>query len=880
MNHSPPKLASWILKRVCRAELLEEIEGDLVEYYQRSSGFRADLGYWRQILMILRPQLIRGLRLSTRSTWVLMRFEFLFILRNMRRNPFFTLLNIVGISVGLTSCLFVALYVIDELRYDKHWDGKEDIYRVYVDLEFDRIPEKYANATAPMADIFENDFDDVLVATRWIESPNLTFKHGNSLFLEDKVIYADQDIFDVFSLQAIHGSVEGALTKANTLVLTRSASEKYFGEHNPVGKVMTTNDGLAFKITCVIEDVPRLSHFGASMMRSTFNDQWSDPSKVSVLEYWTSSVYRTYLKLRPGTNPKQLEEKFDKILPKYFDPLTREFSGQSWEEFMTDGNKYNYRLQRLTDVHLRSDFQNDGLTQGNIRYISILSLVGILTLLMAYANFINLTTARAAHRHKEIGIKKVIGSTRFQLAKQFILESILISFVAMLMTVALVYVLFPIFLHITGKQISDPIFNEHQLWSLLLGLTLISGLIAGYYPALVLSRIPPTTALIDNRVSRSGKWNVRESLVVFQYSIVVFLLFGTLVMVQQLHYLQTEDLGYSRSNLLVINSVEDANDQLEELQHALEQLPEISSVSTPVHVPGDLYFFGGMMFESTKNTRDSRFICKRLWVDSALIPTLDLKFIEGRNFRDESKQDSMSVILTRSAVVSLGLGDEPIGKYVGFTDGKDESFEVIGVIQDFHVRSLKSPLFPVALHLASEPSRMVIRYQTQDLLAFVNKVQATWDSVLDDHVMSFQFGTDRYDRFYEKEEQMGSVLDVFVVIALFIASLGLIGLATLQTVRRRKEMGIRRVMGASLKNLMWLFGWSLTKPIVVALLIGLPISWIVMNQWLSGFAFHIEIDWLILPISTCITLLMAWMVVILLTYKTVDSNPALNLRRE
>ncbi len=881
MSQRPPRLADWLLSKICRPELLEAVKGDLHEYFARNNGsVKSKLHYWFQVLNILRPQLIQSIRLSERSFGILFKYNLLFAFRNMKRQKFYTFLNVLGISVGLTCCIFISLFVLDEWSYDKHWKNKEEIYRVYVDIDFGTTQARYANATAPMADIFENEYDDVLIAARWINSPRLTFRINDALFEESNVIYADQDILEIFSMEAIHGQIENALDIPNSLVLTETTSRKYFGDQNPVDKVLTTASGTSFKVTCVIKDIQRNSHFNADILRTTINDPWSDPSKVSFLSYWTSSPYRTYLKLRPGTDPQVLVEKFESIYTKYFDPVTQAFSGQNWAEFKADGNKYSYQLQPLNEVYLYSDFQNDGLKQGDIRYLYMFSLIGLFILFMAYANFVNLTTARATQRYKEIGMKKVIGSSRIQLIKQFLLESILISVLGLVIAIGLVYLYFPTFLEITGKDLADPLFNQHQIWLYILLITIATSTLAGYYPAIILSGIPSIKALKGNSAQTSQGFSLRNFLVLFQYFIVVILVIGTVVVYLQLNFLERQDLGYSRENILVVNNAWAAGNQLDELKVSLAAMPEVSRISALRHVPGDLNFFGGMMFQANHNTQEGRVNCKRLWVDSAMIPTLDLQLITGRNFDETSLRDSMSVIITKTAVNSLGLGSEPLGKRISFTDGKNESFKVIGVVEDFHIRSLKSPLFAIALHHTPQPTRLAIKYQTSDLPLFIDKIQDKWDNFVATHVMSYQFGTDRYDRFYRSEQRMKSIVDFFVLVALFIASLGMIGLASLVTVQRKKELGVRKVLGARVEQLIWMVSKSLTQPILFAILVGIPVGWIFMNRWLEGFAYRIEIDWKLIVLSVSSTIFVASAVVISLTYRSARANPVDNLRHE
>lgn len=880
---TPPKLAQKALSWFLKDELFEEVNGDLTEQFsldlQRKSAFRARCSYWFQVYHYLRPFAIRRLR-SRIINLGMLKFNFLLTFRNIKRQKAFTTINITGLGLGLASCIFIALYVLDELSFDKHWTDGDRIYRAFINMDHAGANYKYGFATAPMADIFQNDFPEVELAARWSYSSPLTFRVNGKLIRENRVIYADQGIIPMFSLKEIYGEAQHALDEPNTMVLTKAGAEKYFGEANPVGKTIKTNDGQSFRITCVIEDIPKNSHFSPLMLRTTINDQWSDPSKVTRLAYWTISAYRTYLKLRPGTNPLELEQKFHDVYEQYFDPAIRDWSGQSWKEFIAAGNQYYYSLQPLKDIHLHTHFSADdsNASKGNIMYIYMFGAIGLFILIIACINFINLTTAKSSERAKEIGLKKVMGSSRHQILKQFLLESLIISLLSLTLAMLLTYILLPEFNLLANKEFEEPFFNEHQIWLYALLGTIGIGLLSGYYPAFLLSGNSIHSSLKNNPTKRSGI-SLRNLLVIVQFSISSSLILGTIVVYDQLQFTQSKKLGFIKDNILVINNAQDLGNQLMSFKEELKTNPQITNVSAASHIPSDLFFPGTFFSEAVASKQEVKINGSRMWVDPTTLSTLGIKLLSGRNFHVNSQADSLSVLLNESAVKALDF-DEPLGRKIQTSDGKNQVFTVVGIVEDFHLRSLRHAIVPTALHLSNSPKRLVIRFLPGDLVNFFQGLETLWKNFSPDHIMTYELLSDRYERLYTSEKRMGTIFNIFVVLAILIASLGLLGLSSVITVQRKKEIGIRKVLGASVRELVILLNSGLTTPVLIALLIGLPTGFVFMDQWLQDFAYRIRISWTTIIASGFTCLLVAWLVVSYLTIQSAQANPTDNLRYE
>lgn len=880
MKNQPPKLADKFLKWFCNPELIEPLLGDLHEYYERleAKKITSSLKYWLQVLNIFRPFAFRRLLPLNKTGFSLTKLNLVLALRNLRRHKFYSIINCVGLAIGISSALLISLYVLDELNVDTHWKDGDRIYRATTEISYGETQTNTAYATAPIADLFEREFPEVEVACRWVASPDITFLIDGQPIKERNILFADQDFFSIFSVNVLHGNITNALTEPNTMVLTKRSAIKLFSKTDAVGETLESNDGTSFNVTCVIDDIPENSHFTASAFRTTINDFWSDPSQHSLVTYWTGSAYRTFVKLKKGTDPLEMEAKFDKVFAPYLDPVMKEFAGQSYQELIAEGNTYRYHLQPLENIYLYSDFDFTP-KQGDIKYVYMFSAIGVFILILAYINFINLSTARAAERLKEISVKKIMGSTRKQLTLQFLSEAVLISFISLLLASALVYLLLPTFNQLAGKNFADPLFNEYQMWSIAIIGTLGVGILAGIYPALILSKQSPSDVLKTKSKSSRVDSLLRNGLIVFQFSISLILIIGTIVIYKQLHYSQNKDLGYTRDGVLIVNQLSAVGSHLESFKEDLLAHAEIEKVSVVNSIPSDPFFSRTFLHKTDNMTRDGKVNIERLWVDENMISTFEIPLIMGRNFYKDQRKDTASVIISKLTAERLGLKN-PIGTKLKSSHDTRRNYTVIGVIDDFHVQSLKSKLMPTALFRNVTSRRLAIRYSTHDLIQLHNQIETSWNKFAPQEILFTEFLDSRYEAFYSSEKTLASIFNIFVVIALFIASIGLLGLASLMTESRKKEVGVRKVLGASPSQLIVLLNVDLIKPILLSIFIGLPIGFVLMESWLNQFAFRISIEWIVMAYSALICLIMGWLVVTILTYRASQLNPVENLKYE
>ncbi len=876
-----PRFGDWLISKLCKPHIAEGLIGDLHEYYEAlpQGKWSSKCRYWFQVFNVLRPFALRNGGFGKMAETSLVRYLFVFAMRGLWKQKLTTVLNVSGIALGLASCVFIGLYVLDELSYDRHWKDADRIFRMYNSLSYGEMESVAAFGNAPIADIFQKEFPQIEMAARTNFSPPLTFVINEKLHKETAVIYADQNLIPIFSFKAIHGNLEQGLTAPNTIVLTEELSTKLYGQQNPVGKVLTVNDGTSFKITAVIEDLPENSHLKFSALRTTINDRWSDPSKVPLLAYWTLSAYRVYVKLKPDVDPVELERDFERIYEHYFDPVTKAFSGQSWQEFIAEGNTYRYGLQPLKNIHLYSNFTFDGTSTGDIQYVLLFSSIGVLILAMAFINFINLTTAGAVNRIKEIAIKKVVGSSKSSLIWQFLLESLLVSWVGLVLAVGICYSLLPYFNLLAAKNFTDPLFNHHQMWLFSLVVTSGAALLAGIYPSIAISRGKPSQLLKPRKASSRGNVGLRQGLVVFQFTVSIILITGSLVINRQLEYGENQDVGYNRDRIIVVDEIDDLGPSQEAFRSRIIASKSISHGSMLENLPSDSWIRAIFMHEQQNKTLDGKVRAARLMVDQHMLATFDIKLTEGRNFSDNLIADSSAMIISESAVRALGL-DEPIGATIRLTDGEEKAFTVIGVTEDFHLRSIHFPSIPICLIPTTTPRKMVFQFNANDVAAAKAEIEQVWAELAPDQVLQLDFINDRYKRLYQSEKQLKSVFNFFTYLALSISILGLFGISSLVIGQRTKETGVRKVLGASVTQLVLLLNFHLTRPILLALILGIPASYLLMDKWLSSYAYKIEIGIIALLAPALFCLLLAWLVITFHTLNSARQNPADTLKYE
>jgi putative ABC transport system permease protein len=798
--------------------------------------------------------------------------------RNLWNNKGFSAINIIGLAVGLATCLLMLFYVTDELSYDKYNDKADRIYRVDGDIKFGGNHFVLAVAPDPMGPVLKKDFPQVEEYVRFRGYGGLLVKKGLQNVNEERVIYADSSLFNVFTLPMIQGDPKTALVEPKSVVINETTAKKYFNSTDVVGKNLIINDTGNYKITGVIKDISKQSHFNFDFFVSLST---SDESRQN---NWVSNNFNTYIVLRKGADPKKLISQFGALVTKYVGPQVKQLMNITMNDFAKSGNFDTYNLTPLTSIHLHSNKTAELGINGNIEFVYIFSIIAVLILLIACVNFMNLSTARSSNRAKEVGVRKVLGSLRKSLITQFLTESILISFLALVIAIGIAFLLLPYFNHLSGKQISMDIFSKPWLFPSLIGLMLVVGVIAGSYPAFFLSAFNPVEVL-KGKLAKGFKssW-LRSGLVIFQFFISIALIIGTITIYNQLKYINSKDLGYNRSHVLIIKNTYPLGNSAKVFKDEVLKISGVQKATMTGFLPTSDWRNDSPLFpDATLDQKKA--VSMQIWdVDENYIPTLDMHVIKGRNFSKDFKTDSTGVILNESAAKLFGFS-EPVNKTLyymnDFKNGKDlTALHIVGIIRDFNFSSLREEVTPLALFFRRQNGSISFRINSTNIPGLIAQVENKWKTMASGQPFGYSFMDDDFNNTYKSEQQTGKIFISFAILAIFIACLGLFGLVTYAAEQRIKEIGIRKVLGASVGTIVSMLSKDFLKLIIIAAFIAFPVAWWAMNSWLQHFAYRISITWWVFVIAAALALLVALLTVSFQAIKAALANPVKSLRTE
>jgi putative ABC transport system permease protein len=798
--------------------------------------------------------------------------------RNLWKNKTFSVINIAGLSIGVSCFLLITLYVLDEISYDKYNKHANRIYRIDDQIKVGSFLYNGAQTPGIMGPSFAKDFQQVEQYVRLRNIGGIVIKKDQENIREDKVIYADSSLFEVFTLPMIAGDLKTALKEPHSLVITESTAKKYFNSTDAIGKILIINDKGNYKITGVIKDIPGQSHFNFDFFMPLSELEESRNNG------WLNTICYTYILLKPGTDIYRLEKQFNKAMNAYEAPQFKPEMNMSQDEFEKAGNYTTCSLMPLTKIHLYSNKMEELATNGSIRYVYIFSAIAIFILLIACVNFMNLSTARSSNRAKEVGVRKVLGSLRNNLIAQFLAESFLISGLSFIIAIVVALLLLPLFNQLTDKHISASVLLRPFIFFGILLLSIIVGLVAGGYPAFFLSAFRPIAVLKGN-ISRGFKGSaLRNALVVFQFSISIILMIGTVVIYNQLNYIRNKNIGFNKEQVLMLqNTYVLRNTEAKVFRDELLQMPGIKSATTTGYLPvsgarSDRAFVTSPTFDG-KN-----FILMQQWpVDENYIPTLQIQLQNGRNFSAQFPTDSAAVVINEAAAKFLGSGD-PINKKMYRLDdaatGKLIAYTVIGVIKNFNFNSLHEQVAPLVFNLQEDNGSMALRISTGDIPGLISKIKIKWKAMAPAQPFSYSFLDDEFTRQYNADQRTGNISMVFSILAILIACLGLFGLVTYAAEQRTKEIGIRKILGAAIPDIIGLLSKDFVKLIVIAVCIASPFAWWMMNRWLQDFAYRINIEWWIFAATGLLVLLIALITALFQTIKAALMNPVKSLKSE
>jgi len=792
--------------------------------------------------------------------------------RSLVKNKGFTAINILGLALGLATCLLIVFYVVDELSYDRFNEKADRIYRVNADLKLGDNEVQYAGTMPPLAKTLINDYPDIENAVR-IKKADINIKKGKENIIENDVIMADAAVFDVFTLPLIYGDKTAALKSPFTVVVSRSAAIKYFNKINVIGQKLDLPNYGILTITGVIEDMPRQSHFYADFIMSMASYKDSDSN------HWLENNYNTYVLVRKGADYKKLERSFPQLLRKYSGQEMQSAVGMSIDDFEKKGSYFKMNLMPLTDIHLHSNRVGELGANGTTQYIYIFSAIALFILIIACVNFMNLSTARSANRAREVGVRKVLGSPRKYLVAQFLMESVLVTFAATLIAVIVATLLLPVFNNLADKNIVINLTTLSWLVPALLIGILVIGFLAGAYPAFFLSAFQPVDVLKGKLASGFNAGGLRSFLVVFQFAVSIFLIIGTLVIYTQLKYMQNRNVGYNRGQVLILKNAWELGKQAKIFKNEVKQMPGVVNATLTGFLPTS-QFRNTTTFCKDATRDPKKTIFPQSWrIDDDYIKTLDMKIVQGRDFSAGMPTDSNALIINETAVRFLGFAD-PIGKTLYGENVGQKFYTIIGVVKDFNFSSLRENITPVVMMLNKDNGSLAIRVQPQNMQPLLKKLEARWKELAPAGHFSYSFMDADFEATYRTEQRIGQLFIVFTSLAIVIACLGLFGLAAYAAEQRNKEIGIRKVLGASVANIVTMLSADFIKLVFIAMLIALPLAWYVMYKWLQDFAYRVSIHWWILAIAGIIAIAIAFITISFQSIKAALTNPVKSLRSE
>ncbi len=793
--------------------------------------------------------------------------------RNLKKNKVYSFINIFGLAVGIACCLVILLFIQNELSYDKYNVNYDNIYRVRLSAVIGNNDIESASSCAPCGPAFKQEIPEVENYTRLRNYGFPVIRYKDKAFSEERFFAVDSSFFDVFTATFIQGDSRTALTEPNTIVITESTAKKYFGMENPMGKMLNADKRRDYLVTGVIKDFPSNSSFHFDFLSSIYtNDIQSD-------QLWLSNNYETFLRVRHGADSDELNKKITRVSRDHIGPQLQKIVGISYEQLYAGGSRYEYILQPLSNIHLRSHLDFELEPNGDITYIYIFSIIALAVLLIACINFTNLSTARSSSRAKEVGIRKTLGSNQALLIRQFLTETIMMSFIAMLVALLLVELLLPTFNVISNKHLDMHFFANFYTIPLLVFFVLFVGIIAGIYPAFVLSSLTPVKVLRGKLQRSSGKSLLRNSLVILQFSISIILIVGTLIVQSQLDYIQNKKLGFNRDQILIVKKTDDIGKYIQSFINDISRNNGIIDVSNSSAIPGGL--FGDTAFKREDTGPEDVHDIKVINTDYEFVKTYQIKMKEGRFFSRDYSNDTMAVVMNAEAVKSLDLKD-PVGKNLVMI-GNNIKFRIIGITDDFNFQSLHQTIEPLVFRLFRPTGfgRYVsVRFAPQNSKRTVQSISGEWHKYAGSQAFEYSFFNDDFAKLYTSEQRTGQIFSIFSIIAIFIACLGLLGLAAYTAEQRTKEIGIRKVLGATVTEIIFMLTKEFTKWVLIANIIALPAAYIFMKGWLENFAYRIDFNIWIFIFAGVSALLIAIITVSYQAVRAAMANPVESLKFE
>jgi putative ABC transport system permease protein len=863
----PPKIPRWIVRRILPSTERTFLSGDFDEIYNSIYGekgrMKADIWYWLQVVQSLPKVLLNSIYWS----FVMLKNYLKITLRHLQRQQGYSLINIAGLSVGMACFILILLFINYEFSYEGHHTNADRIYKIYIEHHLPTGINRIRSSPVPLAEALHNEIPEIQSFARIQTIGNPLFLYEDRGFYEDGAICVDSGIFTLFNFPFVAGNKESALKDKNTAVLTEEIATKYFGRENPIGKTLVVDGDLSILVNGVIKNHPKNTNIHPDILIS-----FSTLEEIAGKDYmtnWLSQIVQSYILVPEHTSVSQLEEKIQIAFKKH----------------VREDDDRILKLDQFSRMHLYSELEDTG----DIKTIYIFMAIGFLIILTACINFMNLATARSVKRAKEVGLRKVVGAVRGQLIKQFIGESAIFSALSLILALLLVLLLLPTLNNLTGQFVQFEDLGRAEIILSLIGIVFLVGLLSGSYPALFLSAFQPANVLKGTLKSGAKGGLFRKILVVAQFGISIILIVCTIILSKQLHYVHNRPLGFKKDQIVVIRN-SDRRRNIAPLKEELLRNAKISGVTASLQLPSSIGMYNNVTWEGAIGEELTEIIHNR--VDYDFLDTYEIELTAGRNFSKEytsdltggqSAEETRSIIINEQAVRRFGW-DDPIGKRVIQVYGEQRIyFTVVGVVKDFHFSSLKNPIKPMNFFLSPNSNRYIsVKVSPQDVSGTLAFIEETWKKLAPESPIEYFFLDTIFERRYSSEERLQRLFSYFSTLAIFIACLGLFGLASFAAEQRTKEIGIRKVLGASETSLIFLLSKEFTLLVLIANLVAWPLAYLAMHNWLEGFAYRIQLNSHLgfFLLASAIALLIAWLTVSFQAVKASLVNPIDSLRYE
>lgn len=794
--------------------------------------------------------------------------------RSLFKDKFFSFLNISGLAIGIACCLLIMTYVSNELSFDKHFANQENIYRVVIEGSFNGRDFKGAQNPAPAGPTFRDQIPQVEERLRFRRSGSWIVNYEDKVFTEDDVVFADETFFDVFQINMIKGNAEEALLRKNQMVISESMAKKYFGDDDPLEKTLRMDNTADYMVTGVYEDIPGNTHFQFDMILSfiTRENEYNNPA-------WLSQNYETYITLNPNSNVDDVQGLMNEIAIDKMGAELKQYLDMGYDEFKAAGNSFEYSLQPLRDIHLYSNGFGGFEPEGDITYIYIFSAIAAFILVIACINFMNLSTARSANRAKEVGLRKVMGSLKGQLIGQFISESVVITMIGGLLGLGLAYITMPFFNQLADKQMVLDLVGSLPI--VLIG-TLIVGVLAGIYPAFFLSAFSPVKVLKGNLSMGMKSGGLRKVLVSFQFFVSILLIIGTFSIMNQMQYIQNKKLGFEKDQVLIVHNMYLLDETARAFEDQMDAIPQVEEASVSWFLPTSSSRSSTVFFPDAVIDQEKGVVSQNWRVDVNYADVFGLELKEGRFFSKDLQTDSTAMVINEKAAQLFGITDLE-GAVIGDFNDDGSSlipFKVIGIVEDFHFESLKEEIGPIVMRLGDGGGFLGLKLNAKDYQTVIDQARTEWEAFAPGQPFEYTFLDDRFSNMYQNESRLGDIFSSFAVLAIIIACLGLFGLAAFTAQQKTKEVGIRKVLGASITQIIYIMSKEVSVLVLISFVVASAAGWFGVNWYFQGFAYRPEINVTVFVLAGVSAFLIALLTMSYQSIKVAMANPVRALRSE